>query len=168
MLKSDFARSFNRCEFGSRLSKRFLTIAGLALLTGLIATGCGREEPVSEAQRVEQGAPEEVVAKRAGQRWQSLIEQRFETAYEYLSPGHREIVDKEKYQQQLAGTVTNWKAADVQSVVCDGQVCEVKVSVRFEYLGPKGPKGQELTTVTTENWILQQGNWWYSRKRVRG
>ena len=98
--------------------------------------------------------PEKLVADLAMARWDALIKRDFSRAYGYLSPGTRDRVTQEKYAERIRGGT--WKKASVDSVTCKQDQCNVKVALEYSYRDM-----QSIETRLDENWLLQEGKWWF-------
>ncbi|MBT3011056.1 MAG: hypothetical protein KUF77_01765 [Candidatus Thiodiazotropha sp. (ex Lucina aurantia)] len=132
--------------------QRFKWLALLAI--PLISGGCAMA-PHDEAM-----SDQEIVAKRAQERWGLLIEGRVESAYEYLSTGYRQVTPFPHYQKTVKG-VGIWKSAEVSEVSCESaEVCTAVVDIRVVIRYPlmKGPV--ETGNQIKEKWVKDgDGNW---------
>lgn len=101
---------------------------------------------------------EEIVARRALERWNLMIDGRFEGAYAYLPPGYRATHTVGQYSRTISGGL--WKKAEVKSVKCQAGRCEAKVILDM-LLGGKG--NQPVPIWLEDTWIQteQGGEWWY-------
>jgi hypothetical protein len=129
-----------------------LPIAAIVLL----AVGCSQEPPPP---------PEEVVAERAQARWDALVADEFEQAWDYYTPGFREQLPASDFALDMRRRPVDWVGAEVRSVECadDEPVCTVRV--RVEYRAPlqvPGAAGVRSESGVTESWLQLDGDWWYS------
>lgn len=106
--------------------------------------------------------PEDAVKHRANQRWQAMLVKDFKKAYGYFSPFKRGITSEAAYLREI-GDGNAWLAAEVISVTCEPQTC--KSRVRLEVASPMPSKfGDKITTHIDEDWVLVDGEWWYSQR----
>jgi hypothetical protein len=106
---------------------------------------------------------------RANERWQLLIASKFAEAYDYLSPGYREVVEREEYVQTMARRQVFWNQAVAGDRECAGQVCRVRVDVQYKVNMPVMGVGEvESATTVIENWIAgSDGRWYFVPSAVR-
>jgi len=110
-------------------------------------------------------APEDVVARRAQDRWDALIKGDIDAAYAYLSPAYRRMKSLESYKRGIFG-VGIWQKAEVDRVVCERlDVCSVTVLVTTRLALPRIGTPMESTTPVYERWIRERDQWWYVPKR---
>ena len=109
-----------------------------------------------------QAPPEEVVAQRATARWQAMIDKDVEKAYGFISPGVRSTTPMNVFQGQVYSRAIDRRGAEIVSVKCEPQVCDVKVKLTYVYYGSVAAMaGQESHSILDERWILSDGAWWY-------
>jgi len=123
-----------------------------AVMIGIGVAGCAGTGTDSTA--VATVEPEKIVAERAAQRWNALIKRDFSGAYEYLSPGTRERITQQAYAARIGGGT--WKRANVESVRCEQEKCDVQVALEYSYRDMKS-----IETILPEIWLLQGENWWF-------
>ena len=125
-------------------------VAALILSIGMV--GCaGSGGGSTSSVQVE---PQKMVADLAAARWEALIKGNFAKAYSYLSPGTREVMSLDLYKAKIRGG--NWKKAKVDSVSCEQDRCQVLMAIGYDYRDIKS-----LETRLDENWLRQDGKWWY-------
>ncbi|HRQ64833.1 MAG TPA: hypothetical protein PKZ76_08220 [Xanthomonadaceae bacterium] len=124
----------------------------------LLASCAGTPKPVL--------SPEEAVALRAKERWDHLIAKRSDSAWEYLSPGARSMLDRDGYVTGMRTRPVRWIEAEVVGIRCEGDSCEADVLVRTEAPLPFSGTvpGQ---TVLSERWISLGGTWYYVPSTLR-
>lgn len=110
----------------------------------------------------EPASPEQQVAERALKRWQAIINNDLESAYAFLSPAYREAVPLTMYQGRLGQHVA-WRDAEVKSVSCATDACDVAVQISYRYNMPNFEK-LENSRLFKEKWIRVEDNWWYFEK----
>jgi hypothetical protein len=127
----------------------------VALITvSLLVGGC------ASATREKAMSDEEIVAKRAQERWALLIEGRVESAYEYLSSGYRQVTPFSHYNKTVKG-VGIWKSAQIAEVFCDStEVCTALVDIRVVIRYPLMQGPVETGNQIKEKWVKDEdGNW---------
>lgn len=127
--------------------------AGLALAAAL--TACA---PQSQATKKDDGA---LVEQRAVERWNLLIAHQAEKAYDYLTPGYRQTITREKYAEQKNDVAMRWKSAKVAGRKCDGDSCTVTVLVDVQVKMPGVGQAQSTAMPTEERWLRIDRNWYY-------
>ena len=98
--------------------------------------------------------PAELVAVRAKERWQALIERDLARAYTFLSEGTRLAISLERYKSSIKPGI--WRKVEVDAVQCQESVCKVRLSVTYDHERVKG-----VTTPLSENWLIENGNAWF-------
>lgn len=95
----------------------------------------------------------EAVAARAQGRWEALIKADVPAAYAYLSPAERATTPLDIYKAKRK--VGLYRAVKVDSVDCEGAVCTVKLTLRYDYKRFKG-----VQTPLVEHWVIEDGQAW--------
>ncbi|MDO8862521.1 hypothetical protein Q6D67_12490 [Haliea sp. E1-2-M8] len=98
---------------------------------------------------------EQVVAQRAQAHMDLLLAGNFEKALNYTTPAYRTGRGLKTYTRSHVG-VTSWNKAEVSSVVCEGDRCEVAIEVTYQTFG----SGFENTRSREERWIRVDGSWY--------
>jgi hypothetical protein len=121
---------------------------------GFLLTAC--------ASMLSPRTPEEQVQTRADKRWGLMIKRDFAKAYDYLTPYKRATTTREGYLREM-GDGSSWLGYEVTSVTCEQQLC--KTSVRLDVASPMPSKfGSKITTHIDEEWVLVDGEWWFSQR----
>lgn len=128
----------------------------VALILSIGVIGCAGSGGGS-TQKV-QVEPQKLVAQQAAARWDALIKGDFAKAYSYLSPGTREATSLDLYKARIRGG--RWKKANVDFVSCEQDQCKVLMAIEYSYRDI-----QSLETRVDENWLRQEGKWWYVPRR---
>jgi hypothetical protein len=105
---------------------------------------------------------EEVVKARVTAHQQARLDNNFELAYTFTSPGYRETHPYKAYLSGMGAAVKR-RSFDVKSVNCEGDVCSVTVELSYSYQGKAGAKMGKDTVMTREmpeKWIRIDGEWW--------
>jgi hypothetical protein len=141
-------------------------IAPLVAVLALSACG-GPTGTKSEAPGI--AATGEGVEARAQQRWDLLIAGKPDQAWNFFSPGYREIKDQATYASDVAVRPVKWTKAVVKGSQCpDGpEVCNVEVEVHFSMESSLPGVGKlESYSPILERWIEIEGTWYFVPKEV--
>ena len=148
-----------------RVSKSSLAVL---IAASLFAAGCttntvksDKAESASDKSAV--GAvPNKIVQDRAIQRWDLLIAQKADKAYDYLSPGYRATVKREDYARDMKERPIKWSRVRPYREVCDKpNVCVIDLQVD---VGVKMPGVSQMVSsvgFVSETWILSRGTWYF-------
>lgn len=125
----------------------------LLLMFGLVLAGCSSWNTLAHEDRL---------AQRAQARWDALVEGDFERAYEYETPGYRQVYSLQTFKNRFGHNV-RWQNAKVRAVTPDGDVAEVRVLLSYKSLNLEG-RLIEGERPVWERWLLVDGEWWYSER----
>lgn len=103
---------------------------------------------------------EDIVKERAQARYDALIKGNIKAAREFTAPTYRQRVSVEGYQSVMGG-VGNWKKAEVSSVKCEEERCEVTGLITYTIPRMK----MENTIPLDDVWIKTDGKWWVYHRR---
>ena len=116
-----------------------------------IAAGCAAGCAAVPASR------EKAIEVRAQARWDALIAGDLVKAYEFLSPGSREVYTRENYMASVRAGM--WKKARVERVDCaEPDLCNVVVQIDYVY------RGSPISTPLRETWSRSGDEWWFVLK----
>ena len=122
----------------------------LLLLLAACASGGGTSGATPEAQ----------VMKRAGERWQYLIDGQPERAWEYLSAGVRSTETRDDYARGMKARPVRWLAVEPATAECQQSRCDVSIKLEYEITIPGGGAGPtRAPSWISERWILQGRTW---------
>jgi hypothetical protein len=122
----------------------------------------GASTPTSNSQA---GA----VQARAQTRWDLLIAGKMAEAYEFFSPGYRQIKSRDAYANDMANRPVKWTRAEVQGSECPAgaEYCDVTVNVHYEVTSTLPGVGTLASfSPVTERWINSQWSWYLVPKEV--
>lgn len=109
-----------------------------------------------------QGTPEQIVTERAKARWAAVLAGDFESAYGYYSPGYRSSHSLEAFKTRMASSRVAWTGVRLDSLRCQAEVCRPVFYVDYKVTSPLPMVGEiESATRVEEDWLLQEGRWWY-------
>jgi hypothetical protein len=128
---------------------RNLVVAAMVVLLSACAAN-----PEVEAQK-----DEEIVAKRAEERWALLVDGRVESAYDYLSTGYKQVTPYPHYMKTVKG-VGLWKSAEVQAVNCKEDVCKADIMIYMEIHHPMMRSPARTQSVVVEQWLRDKDGVW--------
>jgi hypothetical protein len=131
-------------------------VALLFVASGAITlSGCGTTVSTNSARVSETDAEgvERLVIGRAQARWNALLKQDMDVAYQFISPGGRSLMSLQQYRPRVNSGF--WRAAKVEKASCAAETCEVTVLVDVIFQGVK------FTNPIKETWILDAGKWWF-------
>ena len=138
-----------RLETGAERAKqtlplmRWLAWTVAASVVGL--TGCATlsaDSPPEQKQKV--------VAEKAQARWDALIKGDVDAAYQFLSVGSKAATPLGVYKGRIKPGL--WRAAKVDKIDCEQEICKVTVLVTYDYKTFKG-----IQTPISETWIVENG-----------
>ncbi len=134
-------------------------LAGVAL--ALLLAGCASAPPAREM------TAEEEIGARALQRWNALIEGRWEDAYALLTPGYRETYTLDAYKANFVGTNIDWLGAKLESVSCDApERCMARVDIEFRIKGGlRGVPEMASHQAIEEVWLRAEDGWYHLPRR---
>lgn len=104
-------------------------------------------------------SPDQLVGKRAQERWDLLLKSDYANAYEYLSPAQRAVTSRQSYINRF-GEGAQWLSAKLQSASCESaERCTAVLQIETQVVarGFNAP----ITTKVTEIWVKDEGNWWF-------
>jgi hypothetical protein len=120
-----------------------VAVAGCASLPG---GGISKDSP-PEAKRV-------VVTERVNARWELLIKGDVDRAYAFMSTGSQAAYPLNLYKAKIRPG--NWRAAKIDSIDCEAELCKVKVVLTYDHRMMKG-----VQVPLEESWIIEKGTAWY-------
>ncbi len=113
-------------------------------------------------------SPEDVdrLEARAMARWKLLEQRDWSSAYDYMSPAYREVFTRRMYERRFSYMV-EWELTSVEVVNYDAAAAVASVAVRVMSRPVKQTSAASkaigaVPTRFVEQWILQDGEWWYS------
>lgn len=127
---------------------RFLGLAAIAVCVAL-SSGCANVGKKPDLP------PQEAVRLRA-QAWaDALMAGDLQGAYAFTSPNYRQFASAGRYNMHVAGS-SNWTSAEVDSVQCDEEVCDVRVMVEYRMAQYNMTNRRPLPY----KWLRVEGDWW--------
>ncbi|MCK9247023.1 MAG: hypothetical protein M0P11_08760 [Anaerolineaceae bacterium] len=141
-------------ENGSTISTRprSLWFGGVVVSASILLVSCA-------GTALSGKTPEQRVEQRAQQRLDALLAWDLDKVMEYTTPVYRSRVSKNQYGSRYLG-VANWTEANVDSVSCSEDRCDVKVQVTYEMVRPRMTNTRPLD----ETWIKVDGQWYIYHK----
>jgi len=106
-----------------------------------------------------QSTPQDTVRQLATQRWQHIVDGKFDKAYEMTVPSYRKLKTKENYTIAMMTASVKWQSGEVVKVDCETQTCKVTVKAVSQIVMPTRFKGP-LVSGLDETWVFEDGHWW--------
>jgi hypothetical protein len=126
--------------------------------------------PESEASAPAGDLAPGLIALRATQRWQHLIERKAELAWEYLSPGYRATHPREAYAQAMNQRPVQWYQVeafepgpeDPPALECaQPRACTIMLKVHFKVRSHLPGVGTlDSWNVLKEHWVNVRDQWY--------
>lgn len=141
---------------------RTTTLFGLVL--GLVACSANP----TKAPKVDQD-PKSYLGARAVERWNLIINKQADKAWDFFSPGYRDLVTRESYASSIGTRPIQWNAAKLVGVECpeSGEYCDVTVSIDYETRsGLPGVGMLKASSSLVERWIPVGKDWYFVPKEV--
>lgn len=98
---------------------------------------------------------EEQVWQRAQERIDFLRAGDLTKSMEYTTPAYRQASSRGRYGARFGGAA-NWTSADVASVSCEAERCDVSIQVSYQLPRPRITNTRALDEV----WIRVDGQWY--------
>ena len=128
-------------------------VLGLTLILAACASGPGAGKA--------DASPEAAIERRAVERWNLLIANDFNAAYEYLTPGFRSSRTVGAYSSGLKPAILTWKGIEWRSVHCETpDSCLAKLLLVYEVKMPGAGPAPGMTEIE-ERWVRLRGNWYH-------
>ena len=125
----------------------------LATLGTALLTGCASLQPDNATQ----------VRELATQRWQALLARKWDTAYEFATPGFRNLRSADDYRVMRSSTLVRWESARVLRADCEPERCVVTIELKSRPLLPPFHT-TPIESAIEEIWVKQDGRWWMHEK----
>ncbi len=127
----------------NKMQKMGILLAGLLLMSG-----CAQK------------SAEELVSERSQQQLDYLVAGEFSKAYDFTTPGYREVTTLGHFISRKIGAA-NWTNAEVLSVTCEKDLCRVVTNITYERKQYK----LKVTKALNEKWLKISGKWYLYRKK---
>ena len=101
------------------------------------------------------------VEQRAQERWNLLIAHQADKAYDYLTPGYRLTMPRDKYAARMNDTAVRWKSAHVGKRTCDADTCTITMLVDVQVPMPGLGTPQATSMPVEEHWIRADKVWYF-------
>lgn len=140
----------------------FKTFSRFALVTTVLAvSACAVIQPKTDEERV---------FELAEQRQAALLNHDFKKAYQYMSPGYRQLNSLEQFHSNYAG-VYSWVSSNVKNVSCEDEICKVNVEIEYDAQlmmnTARKPNSERflIPRVNLETWVKLDNKWWFSKSQ---
>ena len=146
------------------LRKLLLSLATLLLLSIVPVACVNQPQTKADADHTIQVPPvnSELESRVLG-RWDALMEQNFDQAYEFFSPAYRKLFPLEHYLK-TTGSSVNWLSVKIKDIQFDDKRAKVKLVLEFQLVFPMGA-GEDFGQISKdigEVWLWIDGAWWYT------
>jgi uncharacterized protein YceK len=136
-----------------------LLLRSLVLFLMVALAGCASAPPFTDADKAR-------LLDRAEARWQALVARDWATAYAFTTPAYRAAFTLPMYERKFSYMV-EWELTSVEFVHYDARaaVASVAVGVMSRPVKQTSAASVAIGAVPTrfvEQWILVDGEWWYS------
>ena len=139
----------------------------LVIAAAIVLSACSPTKPTTPAgsEQVNQSPPTqaqgEKIGQRAVKRWENIINQKFDDAYEMLSPGYRQTHDKKQYAEIIGNRPVLWTKATYVGHKCESaDVCTIQVNIAFDVVMPSAGKVKSANIVE-EKWLRVENEWFF-------
>ena len=126
--------------------------AAVCIAAGIALAGCATTGGISKDAALE--VKRAAVTERVNAYWAVMIKGDREAAYAFLSPASKELVSLASFK---SGVRQGFTEAKVESVTCDGELCQVRLMLKYQPRQMSGP----LITPVDESWVLENGQFWH-------
>ena len=100
--------------------------------------------------------------QRAVERWQLVIDGKYDLAYDYLSPGSRELQSRQAYAAAISARPVHYHAVEHVEKSCNESVtvCTVVSKLTFSVISSLSGVGKmKADSIIEERWINSAGRW---------
>jgi hypothetical protein len=156
-----------------------LTVTKIAMLCGALVvlgacktttSGTGAGETGQNGEKAPMGASEVAivsVSQRAEDRWNHVINKRFDEAYDMFTPGYRQSMPREDWVNTIKNRPLRWTEAKAIDQACSNPLsCKVKIKIKFSLTMP-GAGDINSEDQIYEDWLQVNGAWYYLPKTVQ-
>ncbi|MFK7831535.1 MAG: hypothetical protein AB8B57_17310 [Congregibacter sp.] len=131
----------------------------IAVLLIAVLAGCATQERFGESEQAQ-------LLERVENRWRALVSRDWGEAYEFTSPAYRAVFSKSLYEKRFSYMV-EWELTSVEFLNYDAPAAVASVAVRVMSKPVKQTSAASVAigsvpTRSVEQWILVDGEWWYS------
>ena len=102
------------------------------------------------------------VVDRAEARWEALLAQDFDSAYEYYSPGFRSSTSRGDFELGQRLRKVQFTDAEYEDQDCSENRCTLSFKMFYTIASPvPGVDTWNGNDVLEETWIRTEGQWWF-------
>jgi hypothetical protein len=148
-MSNEFLASGNDLTHSNVANWRQLTVAAIFSVTLAACAGLG---PITKDSPND--AKVAAVTKQVEARWAAKIDGDVPKQYSYMSTGSKATLSIEQYRAKAR--LTGFRAAKIENVVCEPEICKVSLRITLDTKRMKG-----LPLPETETWILEGGEYRY-------
>lgn len=112
----------------------------------------------------------DTIADRAEKRWQLIIDNKTAQAYDYFTPGYRQVVKREEYEFDVTDRPITWLSIAHRETSCESELrCTVVLELEYKTNIPLRGVTQEIKTkkYQRETWLrADDGRWYFMPKKL--
>ena len=137
----------------------FGVVAALAM--AVLMAGCSQPQELTPELELQ-------LQERAAERWHLIIAKDYEGAWELMTPNYRRIFPKHLYSKNFSEMIDR-ELTEVEVLTYDADAAVASVAVRVmskptKFTSAASKAIGALPATILEQWILIDGQWWYSVK----
>lgn len=143
------------------MNSRHIGVLGLVLvlLSATLLGGCMQSDTLSEEQIA-------ALEDRVYARWQTLMAREFDKTWEFSTPTYRETFPRDFYPLRYSYAV-EWELTGIEVLDYDARAAVASVAVRVmskpvKFTSSASRAVGAVPVTFSEQWILIDGEWWYS------
>jgi len=108
------------------------------------------------------GGDDRRVVERAEARWDAIVTDKLEEAYEYYSPGYRSSTSLINFGTEMRLRKVRYISAEYLDHQCEQSRCTVRFTVGYRVFAPvPGMRQFDGQQVVEDTWVKTSGEWWY-------
>lgn len=131
---------------------RLTALAGVLLLAACAGPGTRPDSDAGQAQ----------LKQRAQARWELLINKHADQAYDFLTPGYRSTISRDKYASEMVNRPIKWESAKVNKVDCaQADSCTVYMVIGYSLKLPGMGGNAHSVAPIQESWLHLRNQWYY-------
>ena len=102
------------------------------------------------------------VTDRAQERWDAVVNDQLEEAYEYYSPGYRSATSLIDFGTEMRLRKLRYISAEYLDHECEQSRCTVRFMIGYRVFAPvPGLIQYDGQQMVEDTWVRTSGEWWY-------
>ncbi|MFT7288567.1 MAG: hypothetical protein ACI87W_002689 [Halieaceae bacterium] len=136
-----------------------LAIRWVAVVAMTLLCACASNSRLDDSEQVK-------LLERATARWEALVAKDWGAAYGYTSPAYKAVFSAALYERKFS-YMLDWELTAVEFLNYDVDAAVASVAVRVMSKPTKQTSAASVAigavpTRFVEQWVLSDGDWWYS------